>query len=178
MHPSHNELYFTLFGHWQGDRSGNSQCATQLAKYARLAAQKGCASYARGLATPFCACPQCISRYCSGMYRSFLSERWYVHTSAGHLDEEMAVFTSRCLEKRRKQEIHPHWQLMGSQRRKWNWHLCKNELEEYTFFIGIKRKVENFDYNVLSNKVAIFSRATGAFKNYIITQNRLSINEI
>ena len=31
--------------------------APQLAKYARPAAQKGCASYAQGLAPPFCAFP-------------------------------------------------------------------------------------------------------------------------
>ena len=56
--------------------------------------------------------------------------------------------------------------------------VAENELEERALFIEVKRKIENFDPDVLSGKVEAFSRATGEFKDYIVTQKALSMNEM
>lgn len=56
--------------------------------------------------------------------------------------------------------------------------VAENELDDEAVFIEVKRKSENFDSSVLNDKVAAFSRATGMFKNYSITQKCLSMKDM
>lgn len=56
--------------------------------------------------------------------------------------------------------------------------VAENELEEHALFIEVKRKIDNFHPDVLSSKVAAFTRATGEFNNYIVVQKGLSMADM
>lgn len=56
--------------------------------------------------------------------------------------------------------------------------VAENELTDEAVFIEVKRKVENFDAEVLRRKVEAFSRATGKFKDFVVTQKGLSMNDM
>ncbi len=53
--------------------------------------------------------------------------------------------------------------------------VAENELNDEATFIEVKRKSENFVLDVLKEKVATFTRATGKFKDYSVTQKCLSM---
>ena len=53
--------------------------------------------------------------------------------------------------------------------------VAENELNGEAVFIEVKRKEENFDAVVLSERVGVFTRATGEFKGYAIAQKGLSM---
>ena len=55
---------------------------------------------------------------------------------------------------------------------------AENELNESAVFIEVKRKAENFNSDALNDKVAAFTRATGKFKNYIVSTKGLSMNDM
>ena len=55
---------------------------------------------------------------------------------------------------------------------------AENELDEQAIFIEVKRKIENYDPELLNSKIATFTRATGEFKNYTVTQKGLSMNDM
>ena len=48
--------------------------------------------------------------------------------------------------------------------------IAENELNDEAIFIEVKRKKENFDADVLKQKTAVFTRATGKFKDYTLFQ--------
>lgn len=56
--------------------------------------------------------------------------------------------------------------------------VAENELTEEAVFIEVKRKIENYDSASLDKKVAAFSRATGKFKDYTVTQKCLSMSDM
>lgn len=56
--------------------------------------------------------------------------------------------------------------------------VAENELNGNAIFIEVKRKAENFDSDALNNKVAVFTRATGKFKDYVVSQKSLSMNDM
>ncbi len=56
--------------------------------------------------------------------------------------------------------------------------VAENELNDEAVFIEVKRKVENFDPDALKEKVATFTRATGKFKEYSITQKGLYLADM
>ena len=56
--------------------------------------------------------------------------------------------------------------------------VAENELDEQAIFIEVKRKIENYDPELLNSKIATFTRATGEFKNYTVTQKGLSMNDM
>ncbi len=56
--------------------------------------------------------------------------------------------------------------------------VAENELNDEATFIEVKRKAENFDPNTLKEKVATFTRATGRFKDYSVTQKGLSMTDM
>ncbi|MDE5610796.1 MAG: ATP-binding protein [Odoribacter sp.] len=56
--------------------------------------------------------------------------------------------------------------------------VAENELNESAIFIEVKRKAENFDSDALNDKVAAFTRATGKFKNYVVSLKSLSMNDM
>lgn len=56
--------------------------------------------------------------------------------------------------------------------------VAENELNDKAIFIEVKRKKENFDADVLNQKVAAFTRATGKFKDYTISQKGLTMNDM
>ena len=56
--------------------------------------------------------------------------------------------------------------------------VAENELNNKAMFIEVKRKIENFNPDVLNNKVATFNRATGVFNNYSITQKGISMADM
>ena len=56
--------------------------------------------------------------------------------------------------------------------------VAENELNDEASFIEVKRKAENFDLNTLKEKVATFTRATGRFKDYSVTQKGLSMTDM
>ena len=56
--------------------------------------------------------------------------------------------------------------------------VAENELDEQAIFIEVKRKIENYDPELLNSKIAVFTRATGEFKNYTVTQKGLSMNDM
>ncbi len=56
--------------------------------------------------------------------------------------------------------------------------VAENELNDEAVFIEIKRKAENFDPDALKEKVATFTRATGKFKEYSITQKGLYLADM
>ena len=56
--------------------------------------------------------------------------------------------------------------------------VAENELEGQAIFIEVKRKIENYNPDELSRKVAVFTRATGGFNNYTLTQQGLSMSDM
>ena len=56
--------------------------------------------------------------------------------------------------------------------------VAENELDEQAIFLEVKRKIENYDPELLNSKIATFTRATGEFKNYTVTQKGLSMNDM
>lgn len=56
--------------------------------------------------------------------------------------------------------------------------VAENELNESAIFIEVKRKAENFDSDALNDKVAAFTRATGKFKDYVVSLKSLSMNDM
>lgn len=56
--------------------------------------------------------------------------------------------------------------------------VAENELDNQATFFEVKRKIENFDADMLNNKVETFIRATGRFKDYTITQKGLSMADM
>ena len=56
--------------------------------------------------------------------------------------------------------------------------VAENELDDEAVFIEVKRKEENFDADVLHEKVEIFIRATGKFKEYTVSQKGFSMNDM
>lgn len=56
--------------------------------------------------------------------------------------------------------------------------VAENELEGQAIFIEVKRKIENYNPDELSRKVAVFTRATGEFNNYTLTQQGLSMDDM
>ena len=56
--------------------------------------------------------------------------------------------------------------------------VAENELNDEAVFIEVKRKEENFDAVVLHEKVDVFTRATGKFKDYAISQKALSMADM
>ena len=56
--------------------------------------------------------------------------------------------------------------------------VAENELNDEAIFIEVKRKEENFDAEVLNEKVNVFTRATGKFKDYAVSQKGLSMTDM
>ena len=56
--------------------------------------------------------------------------------------------------------------------------VAENELNERAVFIEVKRKEENFDAALLNSKVNAFTRATGRFKEYAVSQLVLSMADM
>ena len=56
--------------------------------------------------------------------------------------------------------------------------VAENELNDEAVFIEVKRKAENFDAGVLSDKVAVFTRSTGEFKGYSVAMKGLSMEDM
>ena len=56
--------------------------------------------------------------------------------------------------------------------------VAENELTDKAVFIEVKRKEENFDADVLNEKVGVFTRATGKFKDYAVSQKGLSMTDM
>ncbi len=56
--------------------------------------------------------------------------------------------------------------------------VAENELNDEATFIEVKRKAENFAPDTLKEKVATFTRATGRFKDYSVTQKCLSMTDM
>ncbi len=56
--------------------------------------------------------------------------------------------------------------------------VAENEFDSAAVFVEVKRKVENFDAVALNNKVDVFTRATGEFKDYAVTQKGLSMADM
>ena len=56
--------------------------------------------------------------------------------------------------------------------------VAENELNNEAIFIEVKRKEENFDAEVLNEKVNVFTRATGKFKDYAVSQKGLLMTDM
>ena len=56
--------------------------------------------------------------------------------------------------------------------------VAENELNDEAVFIEVKRQKENFDAVALNEKVSVFTRATGKFKGYVISQKGLSMTDM
>lgn len=56
--------------------------------------------------------------------------------------------------------------------------VAENELNRTAAFIEVKRKAGNFDSDALNDKVAAFTRATGQFKDYAVSQLSLSMSDM
>ena len=56
--------------------------------------------------------------------------------------------------------------------------VAENELNDEAVFIEVKRKEENFNAQVLCERVGVFTRATGKFKDYIVSQKGLSMADM
>ena len=56
--------------------------------------------------------------------------------------------------------------------------VAENELNDEAVFIEVKRKEDNFDAIALNEKVDVFTRATGEFKDYIVSQKGLSMTDM
>ena len=56
--------------------------------------------------------------------------------------------------------------------------VAENELNDEAVFIEVKRKEDNFDAIALNDKVDVFTRATGKFKDYAVSQKGLSMTDM
>ena len=56
--------------------------------------------------------------------------------------------------------------------------VAENELNNEAVFIEVKRKEENFDADTLNEKIGAFTRATGQFKEYTVSQKGLSMTDM
>ena len=56
--------------------------------------------------------------------------------------------------------------------------VAENELNDEAVFIEVKRKEKNFDAIALNEKVDVFTRATGMFKDYTVSQKALSMTDM
>ena len=56
--------------------------------------------------------------------------------------------------------------------------VAENELNDEAVFIEVKRKEDSFDAELLNEKVGVFTRATGKFKDYTILQKGLSMTNM
>lgn len=56
--------------------------------------------------------------------------------------------------------------------------VAENELNDEAVFIEVKRQEENFDAIALNEKVDVFTRATGKFKDYAVSQKGLSMTDM
>ena len=56
--------------------------------------------------------------------------------------------------------------------------VAENELTNEAVFFEVKRKSENYDPNALKEKVETFTRATGKYTDYSITQKCLSMSDM
>ena len=56
--------------------------------------------------------------------------------------------------------------------------VAENELNDEAVFIEVKRKEDNFDAVALNEKVDVFTRATGKFKDYTVSQRGLSMTNM
>lgn len=56
--------------------------------------------------------------------------------------------------------------------------VAENELDQQALFIEVKRKIENYDPELLNSKIAAFTRATGEFKNYSVAQKGVSLEDM
>lgn len=56
--------------------------------------------------------------------------------------------------------------------------VAENELNNEAVFIEVKRREENFNAGILNEKVGVFTRATGKFKDCTITQKGLSMADM
>ena len=56
--------------------------------------------------------------------------------------------------------------------------VAENELSHEAVFIEVKRKEVNFDAVALKEKIEVFTRATGKFKDYVVSQKGLSMADM
>ena len=56
--------------------------------------------------------------------------------------------------------------------------VAENELNDEAVFIEVKRKEDNFDADALNEKADVFTRATGKFKDYTVSQKGLSMTDM
>ena len=56
--------------------------------------------------------------------------------------------------------------------------VAENELNDEAVFIEVKRKESSFDADALNEKVDVFTRATGKFKDYTVSQKGLSMTDM
>ena len=56
--------------------------------------------------------------------------------------------------------------------------VAENELDNEATFFEVKRKAEHIDFDILRSKASAFLRATGAFKDYRITYQGLSLADL
>ncbi len=56
--------------------------------------------------------------------------------------------------------------------------VAENELNNEVVFFEIKRNKDNFNANLLNEKVKTFTRATGKYGDYTIKQRLLSLNDL
>ena len=56
--------------------------------------------------------------------------------------------------------------------------VAENELNDEAVFIEVKRKEDNFNTIALNDKVDVFTRATGKFKDYAVSQRGLSMTNM
>jgi Holliday junction resolvase-like predicted endonuclease len=56
--------------------------------------------------------------------------------------------------------------------------VAENELNDEAVFIEVKHKEENFDADALYKKIDAFTRATGKFKDYTVSQKGLSMTDM
>jgi AAA+ ATPase superfamily predicted ATPase len=56
--------------------------------------------------------------------------------------------------------------------------VAENELNNEVVFFEIKRNKDNFNANLLNEKVKTFIRATGRYGDYTINQRLLSLNDL
>ena len=56
--------------------------------------------------------------------------------------------------------------------------VAEKELNDEAVFIEVKRKEDNLDAIALNEKVDAFTRATGEFKDYIVSQKGLSMTDM
>ena len=56
--------------------------------------------------------------------------------------------------------------------------VAENELNDEAVFIEVKRKESSFDADALNEKVNVFTRATGKFEDYTVSQKGLSMTDM